>query len=135
MSRAGNCFRPSLDEFERKTLLSAGQLSHQATALHAAVPSFPDYKIYLDVFNDTGKALEKGAVTWRVDSSGKILDGFNQKALGVRENREFKIVTPVLTSGTAQLFLYLNGKEVPTSWTTHELGRPFPGMIAKTYLK
>ena len=69
MNRASNRFRPCLDVFDKKTLLSAGQLSHLAGALHGAVPSAEKYKVFVELKDpkNGGQVFEAGALTADVD--------------------------------------------------------------------
>ena len=64
MIRPTRCFRPSLDEFEKKTLLSTGQIAHLAHAAPAAVDKF---KYYFRLRNLTGHNVR---VYWAVSAIG-----------------------------------------------------------------
>jgi hypothetical protein len=121
MSRAAHCFRPSLDEFERKTLLSTGQLALPAVDSQHAMPSVAEYKILLKVINDTGRRLADGAVKFEVDDAGTPRRGSSP---ALAPGKPWDIETPVLRSATAQFKLFLDGTELYPSYTVTKLPLP-----------
>jgi hypothetical protein len=64
-----------LEVFERKSLLSAGQLAHLASASHGAIENISDYKFYFYVLNTTGRRLGEKAVKWELAAGGKEFSG------------------------------------------------------------
>jgi hypothetical protein len=123
MKRAAHCFRPFLDEFERKTLLSTGQVAHLALSSQHAVPSIAEYKIILKVINDTGRRLAAGAVKFQVDDAGMQYSGSSPE-LAAKPKGSWELKTPNLRSISAQLTLTLDGNPLYPTYTVTKLPLP-----------
>ncbi len=78
MYRSARSFRPILEEFDKKSLLSAGQLGHLAGGVHGITDQLETkYKFYFAVKNLTGKKLGDKAVEWLlVNGNNEIEKGF-----------------------------------------------------------
>jgi hypothetical protein len=92
MTRPLRCFQPSVNDLDKKTLLSAGQVGHlMGGPLRAVELIETKYDYYLRVLNDTGRNLEHGAVKWELVSNGGHILHTGQIA-GVFKNGESKLL-------------------------------------------
>lgn len=117
MNRASKTFRPCLDQLDKKTLLSAGQISHLAGALHGAVPRAEDYKAYAVLINKTGKDL---TISW-VWTQGAYTSDTGRWTFG--RTGEKRIESPALKGASITLEVTIAGGKR----TFYPTGYKYPG--------
>jgi hypothetical protein len=109
MTRRPRRFGPILEEFENKTLLSAGGIGHLSGAPHQAVDDVAaKFKFYFVLQNQTSK--KDLPVVWKLDTNGHHDEG----RVTVSKTRQAYVKSNAIESGgIASIKVTYDGKTVP----------------------
>jgi hypothetical protein len=111
MTRRPRRFGPFVEEFDNKTLLSAGGIGHLSGAPHQAVNDVAaKYKFYFVLQNQTSK--KDLSVTWKLDTNGHHDEG----RVTVSKTRQAYVKSNAVESGgVASITVTYDGKTVPVN--------------------
>jgi hypothetical protein len=110
--RPTRCFRPSLEKFDKKTLLSAGQVAHLVAGPDAA----DEFRYYFRIRNDTGHQVKVIYAVAAITFDGGTFTLPNKK--------ERTIETKPVEGSAGQVLISYDGK--PSFLISSKSGPPKP---------